>query len=352
MNAPAPVEVVRVGLATPVGFGAASAAAAVRAGICRFAEGSYLNALHEPQRMSVVREEHLREVHDAAAAGGAPVTPRDRMLRLGALALEEACADCAEPVPLLLALPEPRPGIPDAGGADFLPALAAEAGVTVDPRSSREYRQGGAGGLFALRDAQAMIATGRALVAVGGVDSLTDPALLAALDGEGRLLGASMDGFIPGEAAAFLLLGPRGTARRLRRAPVALVAGVATGVERGHRSSAEPYLGEGLAEVFQALFRTLAETPPVRCVYAGLNGENLPVKEWGVAYLRSAERFAAELETEHPADCLGEVGAALGPAMLALAALGLAKGWNAEPCLVWSTSDGESRAAALLRAAR
>ena len=88
----------------------------------------------------------------------------------------------------------------------------------------------------------------------------------------------------------------------------------------------------------------------MRCVYAGLNGEGLVAKEWGVAYLRSAERFAEGFEVEHPADCLGDAGAALGPILLGLAAIGLEKGYREGPCLVWSTSDREARGAALLRA--
>ena len=64
----------------------------------------------------------------------------------------------------------------------------------------------------------------------------------------------------------------------------------------------------------------------------------------------SAERFAENFEVEHPADCLGDAGAALGPILLGLAALGLEKGYRGSPCLVWSTSDREPRGAALLQA--
>ncbi len=346
----APAEVLAVGLATPVGLASEAVAAAVRAGVNRFRETRYRNKALQPQRMSLLGDEHLRGLAAGAASSGGGISPRDRMLGLGAIALREACETWPEPVPLLLALPEARAGLPDAVGNGFLRDLAAAAGIAIDEARSKEYRYGGAAAMLALRDAAALVASGREIAAVGGVDSLTDRALLDALDAEGRLLGASMDGFIPGEGAGFLLVGSHAAGRRLRLAPLARIAGVGLGGERGHRHSKEPYLGEGLAQAFQALFAAVPDAPKVRCVYAGLNGEGLLAKEWGVAYLRSAERFAEEFQVEHPADCLGDAGAALGPIMLGLAAIGLEKRYRDDPCLVWSTSDREPRGAALLRA--
>ena len=51
---------------------------------------------------------------------------------------------------------------------------------------------------------------------------------------------------------------------------------------------------------------------------------------------------------EHPADCVGDAGAASGALMLALGALGLHDGDVAGPCLIWCASDGPERAAATL----
>lgn len=351
MTAAPSAEVLAVGLATPVGLGSEAVAAAVRAGVNRFGEARYRNKTLEPQRMSLLADEHLRALSAAADSAGRAIAPRDRMLGLAAVALREACGRCPDRVSVLLALPEARPGVPDAPGKGFLRDLGAKAGVAIDEAASREYRQGGAAAMLALRDAAGLVAAGREdVVAVGGVDSLTERALLDALDAEGRLLGGSMDGLIPGEGAGFLLLGSRAAGRRLGLASLAQVAAVGLGIERGHRYSSEPYLGEGLAQALQALFAAAPGAPRVRCVYAGLNGEGLAAKEWGVAYLRSAERFADDFQVEHPADCLGDAGAALGPILLGLAAIGLEKGYREDPCLVWSTSDREARGAALLRA--
>lgn len=140
-------------------------------------------------------------------------------------------------------------------------------------------------------------------------------------------------------------------AGREGRRPLARVAEVGLAVEQGHRYSPAPLMGDGLTAAFQRLFAAVRGLPPVRSVYAGMNGESLPAKEWSVAYLRNAGRFASEHELLHAADCIGDAGAALGPIQLALAAQALSNGHHEAPCLVWSTSDREARGAALLLAA-
>src|SRR5512133_3285990 len=275
-----------------------------------------------------------------------------RMLQLATWALREAGDPCTEPPPLLLALPEAREGVRDHVGPGFLADLQAQTGVAVDEGASRIYRHGGAGGLLALRDAVELISAGRhPLVMIGGIDSFVDRDRLELLDEEGRLLGASPDGFVPGEAAAFLVVGAPAAAKRLGLAPLARISGVAVGVERGHRYSEEPHRGDGLADTFRALFDASPAAPRVRCVYAGLNCEGFSAKEWGVACLRNSGRFEEGFRVEHPADCIGETGAAMGPALLVLAALGVNEGYRESPVLAWSTSDREARAAALVEAA-
>lgn len=346
-----PVDIVAVGMTTPVGLDAQRAAAAIRAGICRSAETSFENEDSEPQVMSLVGDEYLPVLHPALPeVGRAAATART--IQLGTYALAEACAPCPIPPPLLLALRE-EDGIDQIEGPAFIRDLATQARVELDLRNSRLYRQGGAAGLFALRDAMALLASDRVpCVLVGGVDTMTDPGQLRELDREGRLLGRSIDGFIPGEGAAFLLLTSPSTRRRLRLEPFASVVGVGLGSETGHRYSSEPYRGDGLDAAFKDLFASLPTTiGKVETVYAGFNGESLPSKEWGVAYLRSNRRFAENPRIEHPADCLGDAGAALGPIMLGLAAIGIRRAYRKPPLLVWSTSDREPRGAAMLLAA-
>ena len=85
-------------------------------------------------------------------------------------------------------------------------------------------------------------------------------------------------------------------------------------------------------------------------VYSSLNGESFWAKEWGVASLRFHSRFEKALRVEHPVECFGDPGAALGPLMVGLAAIGLTRGYRKGPCLVYCSSDREERAAVLVRA--
>jgi 3-oxoacyl-[acyl-carrier-protein] synthase I len=153
---------------------------------------------------------------------------------------------------------------------------------------------------------------------------------------------------VPGEGAGFLLL--RSNIKPASgKTPLAMVLGVSTGEEKGHRYSEEIYRGDGLASTLQQLFGSVPQrTEKVRTGYAGFNGENFWAKEWGVAYMRSQEQFDTDFRVEHPADCFGDPGAALGPLAVGLAAIGMQKGYRNGPSLVWCSSDREPRAAALL----
>jgi 3-oxoacyl-[acyl-carrier-protein] synthase-1 len=343
------VDVIAVGAVTPVGLDAVNAAAAVHAGICRYREAPFFDVQGEPRIMSFVAEEYLSPL--AEGLRERPMGERHaRLLRLATLALQHATWPCEAPPPFFLALPEVPGELADPVGPDFVAHLALQTGVEVPPGQCRLYRQGGAGGLCALAGAVELLRSGKApLAIVGGIDTFWDPELLEALAEEGRLQDdGPSDALIPGEGAAFLLLGVPGAARQLGVKPLARVAGVGLAVEEGHRYSAAPLRGDGLSAALRRLFESLRGVPPVQSVYAGMNGESLPAKEWSVAYLRSAERFAPEHELFHAADCIGDAGAALGPLHLALAAIGLSNGTHQAPCLVWSTSDREARGAAML----
>jgi 3-oxoacyl-[acyl-carrier-protein] synthase-1 len=115
--------------------------------------------------------------------------------------------------------------------------------------------------------------------------------------------------------------------------------------------SDKPFQGEGLAAAIRAVFD--AAPPEVlarrtNLVYAGFNGESHWAKEWGVSHIRNADRFTEPLTVEHPADCMGDPGAALGLIMLGLATFRLNRGGEAASALVWCSSDRGERAAALI----
>jgi 3-oxoacyl-[acyl-carrier-protein] synthase-1 len=354
-TAVAPAEMLATGMFTPVGLNSRAAAAAIRGDISRALEEAFHNRITEPQVIARVGGEYLAPLARVEDRG--MTTAHYRMLQLGVPALAEACQGVVgAPLPLMLALPEVPASARDPVGPAFLAQLGAEAQVKLALGESRVFRQGGAGGMFALDEGLALLRSGRVpYVLVGGIDTFVDARRLemASLERRARASDA-VDYFTPGEAATFLLLGAAGRRKRPGERTMAEIVAVGLGTEPGHRYSSEPYRGEGLSEAFRNLFAQVApDFPRVGCVYAGFNGENLSAKEWMVASTRSSKRFDKdEVAVFHPADCIGDAGAALGPVMLACAAIGIQRAYRSSPCLVWSTSDREARGAALVQSAR
>lgn len=346
------IAIVRVGMTSSVGLSALQTAAAVRAGISGYRASCILDRNEERVTLAIVPEQDLPE-RSPALSGNGLSGRKMRMLRLASAALLECMAEerFPEQIPLLLAVPDVHPGLLFDIGREFLDRLVEQVGAPFDVKKSRVYSQGRAGGLWALNEAITRLRAGAAdRILVGGVDSHVDLMLLAMLEAEQRLRAdGNFDGFTPGEGAAFLLLMRYESALRERREVIACIDAAAIAEEPGHRYSDEPYRGEGLDRAFRQAFAGTTVVDAVQTVYAGLNGENFSSKEWGIAYLRHRSRFIENVRMEHPADTFGDTGAALGPMMLVLAALGLQRKYRASPCLVWSSSDKAERAAALLR---
>jgi 3-oxoacyl-[acyl-carrier-protein] synthase-1 len=352
---PAPqIVIASAGVVTPVGLSLAETAAAARARVARIREIGLRDRRYEPFLAGTVPADGLPGLDSSLAAK--LLQPReDRMLQLAHAALDEALAplhgkDLA-PVPLLLGLPELHTTVP-LHAKTFLAHLDLQCPGWLDIARSVAVPRGRAGGLMALREAGTRLARGDCpFMLIGGVDSLIDLYLLNKLDMEGRIRNeVNSDGFSPGEGAAFLLLALSTTAQEHGLTPLARVLGHAQGKEPGHIYSNEKYLGEGLSATFAALLSESPPPSPIGSVYCSFNGERYWAREFGVARLRHSEAFAPDQAMEHPAECFGDLGAAHGPALAAVAAHGVRYGYRAAPCLVYASSDHGDRAAALLAA--
>ncbi|MEZ4296934.1 MAG: beta-ketoacyl synthase N-terminal-like domain-containing protein [Polyangiaceae bacterium] len=275
------------------------------------------------------------------------------MVRLAGRALGECLSSAAETrsLPVLLAVPEAYPGYPPPVEPEFLEQLRTQAGVEMDGRRSKLFATGSAGAFLALREALDRLESGaEERIVVGGVDSYVDGNLLLELDNDRRLLARPVrDGFIPGEGAAFLVLARPGTVNLRDPVPIARIDEAANALEPGHRYSEQVCRGDGLTAAFSRLFEGASRLGPVQTVYSGINGESFGAKEQSAALTRHSERFAEDMAIEHPAARLGNTGAALGAMMMALAAIGLRRGYQRGPCLLWCASDRGERGAALMR---
>lgn len=346
-----PVMVVGLGMVSPVGLSVSETAASARARIPRLREIEWRDRRFEPFIVGSVPDDGLAEL-EPKLQGLFPQFREARMLRLAQVALEEVLQPLAQntiPLPLLLGLPEQHTTKP-IDAKSFLAKLAHQAKVRLDPKLSVAVPKGRAAGLMAFRRVAAILEAGEAeFVLVGGVDSLIDLYVLGTLDMQGRVRNeVNSDGFSPGEGAAFLLLTHETNAVKHHLKPLARIIGHAQGFEAGHWYAEEPYLGEGLAATFASLFAGTPPPKPIGCVYCSFNGERYWGKEFGVARLRQADKFAPDHQMEHPAECFGDLGAAHGPALAALAVHGVQQGYRRGPCLVYASSDYGDRAAILL----
>lgn len=350
------VVVAGVGIACAVGLSSAETAAAVRAGTARFASTPIRDSRLDPITLASVPDDALPPLADTLR-GERRLTARERrLLRLATRPMHECLASLyhntqASPVGLCVALPEAQTMLPLDAPA-FVRRLALQSDGAIDPARSDASHRGRAGGVLAVGQGVLAIQSGYAdFIVVGGIDSYRDLFVLGALDAEERIKSeAHLDGFIPGEGAAFLLLTSARAAADRGLPVLARVSRVATGFEAGHLYADEPYRGDGLAMTLSQLTSSAAPGQPIVEVYSSMNGESHWAKEWGVAFIRNRESIQSEYRMHHPAECLGDTGAACGPLMIALAALGIRDRYRGSPALVYGSSDHGPRAAVVVSA--
>jgi 3-oxoacyl-[acyl-carrier-protein] synthase-1 len=346
------VAIVGVGMMTAVGLSAAETAASVRAKTARFVESPIRDKQFEPFTLAEVPEDGLPKLAPELTERPALTSRERRMLRLATMPLRE----CLTPFPggvervgLCLALPEMETQQP-LNRLAFVTHLAMQTGGAFAPNASDASHVGRAGGFIAIGQAVLSIQSGRAeFMIAGGVDSYRDPFILATLDRDDRVKSEeNLDGFVPGEGAGFLLLASERAASLHGLTALARVAPVAAGFEAGHLYSTEPYRGDGLAGTLQTLVAQGALEAPVGEVYSSMTGENHWAKEWGVAFLRTKVAFREDHGMHHPAESFGDTGAASGPLMVGLAALGIKGRYRRSPALAYGSSDRGGRAAVLV----
>lgn len=347
----APTYVCGIGMSTAIGLNTVQSSASVRAGISGYAEGGILNKKFEPMMLALQPDGAMCELDETLSDLAALTSRGTRMLRLGVPALREAVVSMAEQVtiPLFLVLPEALPDQREIVGDDFLRHVIAQSGVNVCPQSSKVVVGGRAVGIVAVRDAIACLDAGEHdFVLVGGVDSHMDLLLLGLLDRDDRVLAEGvMDGFAPGEGASFLLICSQNARSQLDASRIVQLHEPGLAEEAGHRYSDAPCSGEGLTTAIRDALSGLQDAS-VATVMTSLNGEQLGAKEWGIALSRNAHAISPVATLQHPAECLGDLGAASAPALMALAATWLFKQQVSGPVLVGCSSEGAQRGAICL----
>jgi 3-oxoacyl-[acyl-carrier-protein] synthase I len=343
-----PAAITGLGLVTAVGHGAAETAAAVRAGLANLHEHpTFFPITKDP---GWVDDEPLL---CGAVPGLDPFLPGPkRLVELAAMALNDlvksaglARRDFAN-MALCVALPALDEVVRSWGLSDlFVPDLLAKASLAAFP-AVRVLHAGPTGMLELVKIAASLFEEGtveRCLLL--GVDTYLDDDRLSLLDGRYRIRSArAVDGFLPGEAAAALVLEPRSVAEA-RGAPVlATMSVLGVGDEPRAASGDRQSSGAGLCEALSALFAAGGEDPA--WVLCDLNGESYKSYEGGLALTR-LEQLASVQRLTHPADCHGDIGAATAGCLIGCAVMGLQRGYAlAADATLFCGSDGGLRMAA------
>jgi 3-oxoacyl-[acyl-carrier-protein] synthase I len=337
------VLLVSTGARTPLGRDAAASAAAYRAGINAAGDHPFLvDRSGDPMPAALDSELDA----DLAAPG--------RLCALASSALAEACepllgAGSYVELPLMLALPELRPGFSRRDGGSVCRHLQEMELGPVRISSLHVPVQGHAAGVAALAMGAAKVRTGEwPMCLVGGVDSYMQPETMEWLDDNRQLMGVvARSGFIPGEAAGFCLLANEDTCARRGLQALASVFPGGMAQEPMPIKGKEVSLGLGMTEAVAAAM------PEASClvddVYCDQNGERYRGEEWGFVCLRLGGRFRNPTDYHAPADCWGDVGAASGTLFAMLACQAAQRRYAQGPlALLCAGSEGGLRSALVI----
>lgn len=332
-------HIVAIGARTSLGRSSAASAAAVRAGISRVTEHPFLvDTQGEP----------VRTAFDQALDPEQPVV--ERMCVLAEDALEQVTIPVGlGPVPVLLALPEPRPGFCDDDARRVERHLARlQSGER--PRRVTSVGRGHAGVLQALELASTALTEDGAYL-VGGVDSYCDLETLAWLSEHRQLMQSdARSSFFPGEGAWFALVMRESLRRQLRLSSLAVVRSCATATEAALIKTDTENLGHGLCEAVRSCYRGGDGVGGVIDeVFSDINGERYRAEEWGLTVLRTAPWFRDPSAYVAPAAQWGDLGAATGIALAGLAVESWRRGYaSGSLAMVVAGSEGGLRGAAIL----
>lgn len=341
-----------IGMITAIGGSALTTAVAVRArrkGM-QISE-TYKNRACKPITLATVPDAALPEFRPELATQEDINIPMGRMLLMASVALEDAMASYrgAKPLPLILAGPRSYAGQEVPFSHAFIGHLTAQTDVAFDRHNSRLIADGRSGVLIGIDLAIKYLSLNTGdYVLVGGVDTYQDYDLLLQLDAQDRIKTEdATDSFIPGEAAGMLLLtGKPELAQTFGGFKIGLFApGLAH--EPGHLYSEATYTGDGLANAVRLAIGE-SNGQRIQAVYSSMNGEHFWAKEYGVAMLRNKEALIEDPSHEHPADCLGDTGAAAGAVLIGVAGLTMARWGKPRHSLIYCSSDHGQRAAMCL----
>jgi 3-oxoacyl-[acyl-carrier-protein] synthase-1 len=341
-----PLAISASGLVTSVGFDAPATLAAMRAGIRN------------------VKETNLWDPESGAylAAGKVPLPQWwvgiGKVADLAAAAIRE-CLQAAEPIPpqdipvLVGIAPRDRPFRQKDLETHLLPEIEHRLGFSLNPDSGVIPRDH-VSVIVALQETARLIGSKRLpCVIVAAVDSLLDHDLKDYYLGKRRLLTpVSSNGFSLGEAGAAVLVTTAGDGRGGGELQI---RGMGLTRENATIESEAALRGDGLVAAIREAFRDgQMGYDDLHYRISDLNGEHYKFKEMVLAMMRLATKPKPKLfDLWHPIEYIGDVGAAIGPLLLAVALHAGQKGYGVGPTALCTlgNDNGERGALAVTYAA-
>lgn len=329
-----PLAILNSGLVCSVGLNAPSACAAIRAGVTNPTETRFMDSEGEWLTAHSLPLDHPWSV---------------KLAKMAALAIAECSAavptDELATIPLIVCVYERLEEFQAQFACGLPEQIQSELGI----RFASEpivVAKGRAAVGTALRHARRLIYEQAApFVIIAATDSLLTGQRLAEFVRTDRLLTPrNSNGFVPGEAAAALLVGAD-TGRQ-----GVVCTGVGMAMEPATIGSGKPLRGDGLAAAIRAaLAEAACEMHHMDLRVTDLSGERYYFKEATLAVSRLLRTRKAQFELWHPADCIGETGAAAGVVALIVAATACRLGYAPGNTVLTHTSadDGERVATVL-----
>lgn len=331
------LDVISVGMVTAVGLDAPSSCAAMRAKLDGFQETKF------------------HRIGDEFVIGAPVPLPREwigekRMAHLAAAAVTEAIEDhewlTDKTVVLLCIAEQNRPGRPIRDVRSFLSHISRITGRDIG-RGCIVVAHGRPSGHIALEKAREILKEGNASnVLILGVDSYLVPATITHYIAKWRLLTSdNPNGFIPGEAAAAILCS---NAKR----GLLQLAGVGLAHERAsiYNNNDIPLRGDGMTSAYNiALEEAGIQMNDIGYRISDLIGEKYWFKQAALANLRLSRGRRDFIDLWSPGEFLGNIGAAVVPAMIAMARTAACKGYSyGRSVLVEASNDAGACGAAVL----
>jgi 3-oxoacyl-[acyl-carrier-protein] synthase-1 len=334
------VSVLGAGMVTAVGFNYPSSSAAIRAGIKGLRAANLWDA--ENGEYLTAAKVDLPQWWEGTGKLADVVAPAIWEC------LKQAEPERPEAIPILLAVAPPdRPARLRESDVEILDEVEWRLGLPRHPESGL-VSLGNVSGLVALVQARKLLAGGKVrFCIVAGVDSFLQQEVVESYMEKSRIMTESnSNGFFPGEAGGAVLVGlsGMGTEGELK------ILGIGFGVEPATIGSEEPFQGKGLTKACRDALAE-AHVPMHLVAYRNtdLNGEHYKFKEASYAQTRLLKQRVEKQELWHLSECVGEIGAAYVPCVLAMSLhAGRKQFAPGSRCLCHFSGDGPERGACVV----